>query len=157
MFRFGIGAVVFIGGLLATVACGGAGDDGATNSTAIPEAPAATDQAAPDEVELDFVLSDFAIDGPGAVAAGLVRFNVANEGAAIHELVIVRTDVAADALPVAGGVVVESDLDVVGEIEEFPGGQDRSATFELSAGRYFLICNVPGHFALGMVTEFSVT
>ncbi|MDA0352483.1 MAG: hypothetical protein O3A10_09785 [Chloroflexi bacterium] len=157
MFRFGIGAFVFASGLLATVACGGAGDDGAANGTTTLEAPAATGQSAPDEVEVDFVLSDFAIDGPESVSAGLVRFNVANEGAAIHELVIVRTDAEPAALPIEGGVVAETELDVVGEIEEFPGGETRSATFELSAGRYLLICNVPGHFLLGMVTEFSVT
>ena len=30
-------------------------------------------------------------------------------------------------------------------------------TVNLEAGAYALICNLPGHYAEGMVTEFTVT
>lgn len=162
MFRSRLGLIVLAFGLLAAaVACGGdsADDDDATaaapDATSTASDPAT--EAESDEVELDFVLSDFAIEGPESVEAGLIRFNVFNEGAVIHELVIVRTDTAADALPVESGLAVEADLDVIGEVEEVPGGESRSATFQLDAGRYLLICNVPGHYQLGMVGELIVT
>ena len=150
-------SIVSFGLLAAAIGCSSDSADGDDPVPTIPEVTPATGEPASDEIALDFVLSDFAIDGPASVDAGLLRFNVKNEGAAIHELVIVRTDAEPDALPVESGIVVESDLDVIGEIEEFPGGESRSSSFQLDAGRYLLICNVPGHYSLGMVAELTVT
>jgi hypothetical protein len=52
---------------------------------------------------------------------------------------------------------------VIGEIEEFPPGETRSATFVLEAGAYVFICNVfeeeeegEAHYELGMRTAFTV-
>ena len=32
-----------------------------------------------------------------------------------------------------------------------------TVTFDMQPGTYLLICNVPGHFAAGMVTPLTVT
>ncbi len=66
------------------------------------------------------------------------------------------------------GGVDESQIpeeDLIGEIEEFPSGEQRTATFELDAGTYVLFCNITeteadgtieSHFAKGMATTFTV-
>lgn len=156
MFRVGFGIFVLIGGLLGAVACGGSSDASNESGVMAPQKVPASSQTMSDEAELDFVLSDFKIQGPQSVDSGLVRFNVANEGLAIHELVIVQTDTAVEALPMDAGVVVETELDIIGDIAEIQGGETRSEAFMLDAGRYLLICNVPGHFTLQMVSELNV-
>lgn len=101
-----------------------------------------------------------------SVAAGSVTFTATNDGAENHELVVIRTDLAPDALPVVEGKVDEDQVDVIGEIEEFAPGQTESATFDLEPGNYVLICNIAeveedgeieSHYQLGMRTAFEVT
>ncbi len=93
-----------------------------------------------------------------AATAGDVTFEVHNEGDAPHELVVLRTDLPADALPVEGGLVDEAaeGIEEIGEVEEFPGGEIEIGTFHLEAGRYVLICNIAGHYQQGMFAELTV-
>ena len=91
-----------------------------------------------------------------SVEADGVTFNVNNAGAVVHELVVIRSDLAADMLPLAGAGVDESALDVVGRIPEFGGGTSASITFDLTPGNYVLICNIPAHYGLGMTTTLTV-
>jgi mono/diheme cytochrome c family protein/plastocyanin len=94
--------------------------------------------------------------GQPSVEADGVTFNVTNGGAVTHELVVIRSDLAADMLPVDGGEVDESALDVVGHIPEFSGGTSESVTLDLTPGNYVLICNIPAHYGLGMSTTLTV-
>ena len=89
-------------------------------------------------------------------AAGSVTFRVANDGATDHEFVVVRSDAAPDELPTAAGHADETQIEVVGRIDTFAGGQTRDATLDLAAGSYLLICNLPGHYQLGMTVAFTV-
>ncbi len=105
-------------------------------------------------------LSDFNVDpGAGAEVAGEVAFVVRNQGGTEHEFVVVRTELAPDALPLAqdGSQVDESQLDVVAKIEPFGSGETRTVTANLSPGNYVLLCNIPGHYQLGMRVAFTVT
>ncbi|MDA0815195.1 MAG: sulfocyanin-like copper-binding protein [Chloroflexi bacterium] len=123
-------------------------------ATTEPEAPAAAEPALS---TVAATLSEWAVMVDVAtVPAGEVTFNVENAGAIPHELVVVRSDLAEDALPVADGRVVESEIDIAGEIEEFATGTTESGTFALDAGSYVLICNIPAHYAQGMHTTFTV-
>jgi uncharacterized cupredoxin-like copper-binding protein len=80
--------------------------------------------------------------------AGKLKITMNNDGQAPHELVILKTDEAADALEVSNGRVKEDDS--VGEISEIDGGKSASHTFDLKAGKYVIVCNVPGHYMKGM-------
>ena len=139
-------------GLLA--ACSSDADEEAEpEATTEPEATASE----PMDTTVASVLSEWAVTAdPTTVPAGEVTFEVSNTGAIPHELAIVHTDLAADALPVADGVVNEAELDVVGRVEEFAGGAESSGTFELEAGSYVLICNIPAHYSQGMHAAFTV-
>jgi len=100
-----------------------------------------------------------------AVAAGAVTFNASNVGDAAHELVIVRTDVAPDALPAGeDGAVDESGegIAVIGRIGKFAAQSDASITVDLEAGSYVLICNLVdnaafSHYEAGMYRRFTIS
>jgi hypothetical protein len=76
-----------------------------------------------------------------------------------HEFVIIKTDLAVDALPAVGDQVDENaaDIQVIDEIEPFAPGAQQSISINLESGTYVLICNLPGHYQMGMRTSFTVT
>ncbi len=93
--------------------------------------------------------------------AGEITFEVHNEGRGSHNLVIIRTDLAADALPFADVnnhfVDEEAAGEKIGEIEEFRGGGAMEVgSFTLTPGRYVLICNLSRHYEWGMFAELTV-
>lgn len=100
------------------------------------------------------------------VKAGPVEFRAANRGKEDHELVIVKTNLAEGDLPTDDGKVREDDAgELIGEIEEFPPGETRRATFRLAPGDYVLFCNIveqeedgetESHYREGMRTTIRV-
>jgi uncharacterized cupredoxin-like copper-binding protein len=86
------------------------------------------------------------------VAAGDVTFTITNKGAATHEFVVVRTDLAPDALPKdAEGLVAEGgSLTKVDEVEDVTPGTSKTLTVKLEPGKYAFFCNLAGHYVGGM-------
>ena len=104
--------------------------------------------------------SPFAVTAnPSSAAAGAVDFQVSNDGAGIpHNLRVIRTDLAPDALPVSGGQVDESQVNVVASTsQDLAQGATETVSANLTAGNYVLICNISGHYGAGMRTAFTVT
>jgi len=124
---------------------------GSDDPTATPTTGAAT---------VNVTLAEWSVAAsPASANAGSVTFAAKNNGLQEHELVIVKTDLAPDALTVVSGKVDEAASGVlIGEIEpdELQAGQSASASFALTAGKYVLICNITGHYGLGMRTGFTV-
>lgn len=92
-----------------------------------------------------------------SVPAGLVTFVVKNNGAVVHELVVLQTDAAEDK--------VASDADEAGKMDEtgnvgesgdMNAGESKTFSVTLPAGHYVLICNEIGHFMAGMHLTFTV-
>ena len=91
------------------------------------------------------------------VNAGKVTFAIKNDGKNEHEFVILKTDTAADQLPVTDGKVVEDQAGTSpGEVENIAKGVTKSKTFDLEPGQYVFICNVEGHYIQGMHAAFTV-
>ena len=89
--------------------------------------------------------------------SGRITFVARNKGKVTHELVIVRTNAAANKLPQQSGKVSErGPVHVVDEIEGIKPGATKSLTLPLSPGRYVLICNIVGHYAKGMHAALRV-
>ncbi len=120
-----------------------------------------------EEEEASVVLDEWSIvdEETGATAftanAGEITFEVHNEGRGSHNLVIIRTDLAADALPSAdvNNTFVDEEAagEKIGEIEEFRGGGAMEVdSFTLTPGRYVLICNLFRHYDFGMFAELTV-
>ena len=156
---------------LVAAACGGGDDDDAPviapTPTTLPETTTAPPTTTPPAVsagvsEVNVDLAEFAIGIDNAVgAAGDITFTASNNGFIPHELVVIRTDLAPDALPV-DEASAKADEDaagtVIGRIPEgdLGKGASASASFNLTPGNYVLICNVPGHYQSGMATAFTV-
>ncbi|MBI4883288.1 MAG: cupredoxin domain-containing protein [Actinobacteria bacterium] len=92
---------------------------------------------------------------PVSVSAGSITFSFQNTGNREHEMVILKTDTAVDALEIVGDRVSEDDA--VGEIGETEAGVTASQTFDLDAGNYLLVCNIEKHYGQGMAVAFTVT
>ncbi len=91
------------------------------------------------------------------VSAGTVVFDVKNAGTMPHEFVVIKTDLAPDKLPPSTsepGQVLEDGS--VGEVEDVAVGASKQLSLTLEPGKYVAICNLPGHYALGMRVGFTV-
>jgi uncharacterized cupredoxin-like copper-binding protein len=157
------GGTVLLTMLVAGLAVGACGDEEPTQAPTT-QAPTTT---APTTVGV--TLQEFSVTLAQASApAGQVTFEAKNTGPKDpHELVVIKTDLEPGALPTTtkGGVDEEgAGIEALGEIEEFKVGETQSKTFDLTAGRYVLICNVveeeegktEAHYQLGMRTAFTV-
>ena len=135
--------------LLFVAACNG--DDGDAD-------PMATEPAAA-ETSVDVRLIEFAVElSVDSVPAGTVTFNTSSEGAIFHNVKVIATDLAPDALPIDDALfaVDEEQVDVVASTADLDPGEQETLTVELAAGSYVLICNIPGHYEGGMATAFTV-
>lgn len=87
--------------------------------------------------------------------AGKVTFVVKNTGKLEHEMLVMKTNLAPAKLPLnAKGRVPEKGA--VGEIGDIAPGQTKKKTFALTAGKYVLLCNLPGHYKAGQYSGFVV-
>ena len=95
---------------------------------------------------------------PASTPAGSVTFNVTNTGTIIHNLRVIKSNEAPDALPMTsdGFYVDEEQVEIAGSIDEFSSGQTETLTVDLEGGSYVLICNVATHYESGMYTTFTV-
>ena len=136
-----------LGSIIATVAiaasmtaCASSGASSAPSSAA--SAPAGSAAAGSVAVEL----SEWqVVPASASASAGSVTFAVANKGTMIHEFVVVKTDLKADALPVVDHKIDESTLTPVDEIEDIEVAATPSLTVDLTAGHYVLLCNIETH------------
>lgn len=133
-------------------ACGAAATPSPAASVAASVA-ASTAAGGPISVEL----KEWAVTPESVTAkAGAITFNVKNAGTKVHEFVVVKTDLKAEALPVSGSKIDESALTPVDEIEDIAVGATPTLTVTLAAGHYVLLCNIETHFGLGMRSDFDV-
>ena len=93
------------------------------------------------------------------LAAGDLTFEGVNEGTDTHEFEVfgVPEGVDANALPVEGDTAPADEmLTVIDEVEDIAPGTSATLNLSLDAGNYAVICNLPGHYAAGMHTTFTV-
>lgn len=139
---------------------------GTGTSTSTGVGPGEVEPKPPGAEQLNVSLGEWTVTPERTtVPAGQVYFLANNLGPDDpHELVIIRTDLPPDQLPVVDGRVPEDQVDLVGEIEEFPPGTQAAATFELTPGNYVLICNIAemengqleSHYQMGMHARLVV-
>jgi hypothetical protein len=119
--------------------------------------------------EVVVTLNEWTVKPSGQPKAGAVSFKAENAGKEDHELVIVK-GASAEALPKdADGGMDEDKLPegaLIGEIEPFASGKVCSGIFNVTAGKYVLLCNITetepngekeSHFKEGMHTSFVVS
>ena len=110
----------------------------------------------------------FAIDRT-SVPSGDVTFVVKNDGAVDHELVVLRTNTAYDAIPVnaagdppaavtsgANKILEDGNVGETGN-PNLTKGQSRTFTITgMQAGSYVLMCNLAMHYQMGLRALLTV-
>jgi uncharacterized cupredoxin-like copper-binding protein len=95
------------------------------------------------------------------VKAGKIGFDVHNDASIPHEFVVFETKLAADHLPRgSNGDVIEDSpqlKDVVDSGSALNPGSTRALIENLKPGHYAVVCNLPGHYGLGMHVDLTVT
>jgi hypothetical protein len=78
-----------------------------------------------------------------------------------HEFVIFKTDLPGDRLPLGPDKDVVEDSreleDAVDSGSDIPPSQTRLLAADLEPGHYVLVCNLPGHYGLGMHVDITVS
>lgn len=117
-------------------------------------------------------LTEYEIDvSRSELRAGKVRFETRNLGKIEHELLVIKTDLPADRLPLGlnGPSIKMSGKLILGTPHEHRAadhdalrkrhiqpGRARRDTVDLEPGRYVLLCNLPGHYQAGQRTSLVV-
>ena len=91
-----------------------------------------------------------------SVKAGTIKIGVRNLAAMEHTFQVIKTDLPPDKLPVDGASAKAKEDGKVGDIPSIPAGKSASVTVDLVPGKYVFICNIAGHYQLGMHTGFTV-
>jgi len=94
------------------------------------------------------------------VKAGEVHFAATNwSRGLLHEMLVIAVDNPNAPLPYdyGTGEVPEKQVKVLGEISELEPNASGSLDLKLAPGTYLLLCNLPGHYAAGMVMPLTVT
>jgi hypothetical protein len=151
------------------VSVSGAGSGSGTGSgtgTGVGNEPGVVQPRPSGATQVNVVLKEWQVTpAQSSVAAGEIYFLADNQGPEDpHELVVIKSDLPVDQLPVKDGKVDEEKVDVIGEIEAFAPKSQASGTFKLDRGAYVLICNIAemengeleSHYQKGMHTAFTV-
>jgi len=99
------------------------------------------------------------IDKP-TVKAGSLTFDVTNwSRSVLHEVLVISVDNPTAPLPYdfPQARVPEEQVKVLGEAADLEPNTTKTFELTLKPGSYLLICNIPGHYAAGMVVPLSVT
>ena len=109
----------------------------------------------------DMAKATMGIDAkPATAKAGEITFRAVNASKdTIHEMVVAPVADVDKPLPYNEGEakVDEDAAGHLGEVAELEPGQSGALTITLKPGTYILYCNIPGHYAAGMWTLFTVT
>lgn len=141
------------------LACSGGDTKSESGATKPPETKpttAASSGAAGGTLTVD--LADFNVKAASATTkAGKVEIAVKNVGTTPHELVVLKTDADPASLTKdATARVEEAKYAPAGKTKELNGGGSEKLEVSLVAGKYVLICNLSGHYDLGMRTALTV-
>jgi uncharacterized cupredoxin-like copper-binding protein len=117
----------------------------------------AAPEAAPTDSQVVAEMTDYKITvNVPSTKAGKIKIGVRNLAAMEHSFQVIKTDLPPDKLPVDGASAKAKEDGKVGEIKSIPAGKSASVTVDLQPGNYVFICNIAGHYQLGMRTGFTV-
>ena len=87
--------------------------------------------------------------------AGTVKFGIKNEGGMEHSFELIKTDLPFDKLPTTADAKAKED-GLIKQVKSLAVGKVEVVTADLAAGNYVIICNVAGHYQLGMRAALTV-
>jgi uncharacterized cupredoxin-like copper-binding protein len=130
-------------------------------AVAVPLTVARRHEPLPPGTPVNLLLEDFKIRQDAAfVPDGTVSFRIRNQGPTTHEVIVVRTDLAPDKLPLQrDGLTVNEEgpgIDFLDEVEGLDIDDRQTMVLDLAPGHYVLYCNLQGHYLGGMYAALNV-
>jgi uncharacterized cupredoxin-like copper-binding protein len=111
----------------------------------------------PADVNVTVDLKEYAVTlGVATIKAGTIKFGIRNNGTMVHDFDLYKTDLPLDKLPVDGGSAKVKMDGLVKQMINIAANRSTTISADLAAGRYVIICNVAGHYQLGMRAELQV-
>ena len=109
----------------------------------------------PADVDVAVRMQDYKVLLSVATAKpGTVRFGIKNEGGMEHSFELIKSDLPFDQLPTADAKAKEDGL--IKQVKSLPVGKVSVVSADLAAGKYVVICNIAGHYQLGMRAALTV-
>jgi uncharacterized cupredoxin-like copper-binding protein len=113
-------------------------------------------EAIPADVDVQVHMQDYrVILSTAAVKAGVVRFGIKNEGGMEHSFELIKSDLPFDKLPTTADAKAKED-GLIKQVKSLAVGKVSLVSADLVAGSYVVICNVAGHYQLGMRAALTV-
>ncbi len=135
--------------LLVLTACGTT-----SNSTPTP----AGSSAAPGAHVVS--LSEWKVSVTSSLSAQKLTFQVANAGSQQHELLVFKSDLDPSRYPAESSGAIQEDgpgISKISDGDNLDPGKSQARTVDLTKpGKYLFVCNLPGHFKLGMYAVVEV-
>lgn len=106
--------------------------------------------------------TNYRISMPNTLRVGRHTFAYTNKGSVPHELLLYRTDLPGNSLPMRADGNVDEESPLLHSVadsgnETAPSGSQSVPTKEpLTPGHYVAVCNLPGHYRLGMWLDVTV-
>ena len=111
----------------------------------------------PSDVSVIVDMKEYAITlSVASVKAGTIKFGIRNNGTMVHDFDLIKTDLGFDKLPIDGGSAKAKDDGLVKQMINIAANRSTTLSADLAAGSYVIICNVAGHYQLGMRVAFKV-
>jgi len=86
----------------------------------------------------------------------VVKFGIRNLGTMVHDFDLIKTDLAPDRLPTDTASAKAKTDGLVKQMINIAQGRATTLDADLAAEHYVIICNVAGHYQLGMRAELTV-
>jgi len=104
---------------------------------------------------------EYKIQMPTTLSTGKHTIGLTNDGKIGHEIVIFKTDLRADELPLGKDGDVNEDASELHAVADSgdalgPGKTKSFPTDDLTPGHYVAVCNLPGHYKAGMYLDVTV-
>ncbi len=104
---------------------------------------------------------DFKVMMPTTLATGTHTIGLTNNGTVGHEVVLFKTDLAANSLPLKADGDVNEESRLLASVGDSgaplkAGATESFKTANLTPGHYVAVCNLPGHYHLGMRLDITV-
>ncbi len=114
-------------------------------------------EALPADVTVIVDMSEYKITlNTTTVKAGVVKIGIRNLGTMVHDFDLIKTDLPFDKLPIDGAAGKAKDDGLVKQMTNISPNRVTTLEANLAAGNYVIICNVSGHYQLGMRAALTV-
>jgi uncharacterized cupredoxin-like copper-binding protein len=111
----------------------------------------------PPDVNVIVDLKEYSITlNVSSVKAGTVKFGIRNLGSMVHDFDLFKTDLPLANLPIDQGAAKVKMDGLVKQVINIAAGRSTTVSADLAPGRYVIICNVAGHYQLGMRVSLQV-